>query len=144
MSMAVIKYPTSGGAGTTLIQWATSHTDPVAASGSNLFTVYQFGVGEYDASGGTVAVPLVSGLDSYPIGIAESGSDLFVLTNSTIGQYNAFTGAAINASLVSGLSSLNGGFAVEGTAVPEPSTYAAILGFVSMGFVMIRRRFVRK
>jgi len=30
------------------------------------------------------------------------------------------------------------------SAVPEPSTYAAILGFVSMGFVMVRRRFVRK
>jgi hypothetical protein len=30
------------------------------------------------------------------------------------------------------------------SAVPEPSTYAAIMGLASVGFVMIRRRFVRK
>jgi hypothetical protein len=36
-------------------------------------------------------------------------------------------------------------FTVTGTsAVPEPSTYAAIMGLSSVGFVMIRRRFVRK
>jgi hypothetical protein len=33
-------------------------------------------------------------------------------------------------------------FTISYSNVPEPPTYAAILGFVSMGFVMFRRRFV--
>lgn len=33
---------------------------------------------------------------------------------------------------------------VSVTAIPEPSTYAAIMGLASVGFVMLRCRFVRK
>jgi hypothetical protein len=89
-----------------------------------------------------VNASLISGL-SGPQGIAISGSHIFV-TNSrggNVGEYN-LDGTVVNPSLISGLDEPLG-IAVEGTAVPEPSTYAAILGFVSMGFVVIRRRFVR-
>jgi hypothetical protein len=82
----------------------------LAACGSDLFVVNngRGTIGEYTTSGATVNASLVSDLGAGdPIGIAVSadGSDLFVVNNSrgSIGEYNAVTGAAINASLVSGL-----------------------------------------
>ena len=45
---------------------------------------------------------------------AQAGADLYVSGSSTIGEYNASTGAAINASLVSGLSEAFG-IAVSGS-----------------------------
>jgi len=98
-------------------------------------------IGKYTTSGSVVNASLVSGLDA-PHGVAVSGSDLYfvstVSSTHTVGEYDAGTGAAIDATLISGLTDQNGGLAIS--PIPEAGTYAAILGFAALGYAMIRRR----
>jgi hypothetical protein len=83
-------------------------------------------ISEYNATTGAIINPsVVSGFSVF--GIAISGNDLFVTDGSMIGEYNASTGTAINASLITGLSG-PGFFEVEAQAVPEPSSWALMLG----------------
>jgi len=56
-------------------------------------------------------------------GLAVSGDDLFVSNGAAIGEYTT-SGATVNASLVSGLSS-TGYIAVE-TGVPDPTNVQAV------------------
>jgi hypothetical protein len=145
MSSTVSIYPTSGGAGITLIQEQNIFPTSIAAFGSNVFVANQLNVSEYNFSGGLINASFGGGAGGPIETIATSESGLFELnisSNQTLREYDAITGATINASLITGLNT--GYIAVEGTAVPEPSTYAAIMGFASVGFVMVRRRFVRK
>jgi hypothetical protein len=78
-------------------------------------------------------------------GIAASGDDLFVSNGATIAEYTT-SGATVNASLVSGLSS-TGYIAVEAgvadatnvQAVPEPTT-TMLFGVALMIFCAASRR----
>ena len=63
-------------------------------------------IGKYTTAGGTVNASLISGLSSVTgVAVSSDGSELFVATqgDGDIGAYNATTGAAINASLITGL-----------------------------------------
>jgi hypothetical protein len=107
-----------------------------ALSGSNLFAANSLSnsISEYTTSGGTVNASLVTGLNA-PYGIAVYGADVFVTNtgNDTVGVYNAATGAEVNASLISGLNDPQG-IAV----VPEPATYATIIGIFALGAAGVR------
>jgi uncharacterized protein YjiK len=109
----------------------------ISAAHAQIFVVNNVSgtIGEYTTSGATVNASLISGL-STPAGIAVSGSDIFVTNEGTgtIGEYTT-SGALVNASLVSGLSNPYG-IAVE--AVPEPSTWAMLLG--GLGLLAFGRR----
>jgi hypothetical protein len=75
-------------------------------------------------------VNVISGLHG-PQGLAVSGSNLFVVNqgNGTISEYTT-SGAVVNASLISGLSS-PGGIAIAD--VPEPSSLALLFSILGMG-----------
>ncbi|HEX4146566.1 MAG TPA: choice-of-anchor Q domain-containing protein [Pirellulales bacterium] len=103
-----------------------SYPSAIAVSGGDLFVTdnYSGTIGEYDATtGATINASLVSGLSGMS-GLAVSGGDLFVASafsglidyddpDGTISEYNATTGATINASLITGLTT-PGDIAVSG------------------------------
>jgi len=92
-------------------------------------------VSEIDPSGSVST--FASGLNG-PWGLAFNGSgDLFVANqgNNTISEITP--GGSVS-TFASGLSEPIG--LVIGVAVPEPSSYAIIIGFLSLGFVIVRRR----
>ena len=79
---------------------------PETARGQIFVSSYTNGtVSEYNLDGTTAHAPLITGLNT-PFGLALSGNNLYVVNqgNGTVGVYNATTGAAINPSLVTGLS----------------------------------------
>ena len=75
--------------------------------------------------------------------IIGSGSDLFVTLfgNNTVGEYNATTGAAINASFITGLNQPFA-LAVSASSVPEPSTWLmiAVGGVALLGIMLWKKR----
>lgn len=110
----------------------------LAVSGSNLYVANRNSttVGLYDAgTGATVNATFITTSGSVR-GVALSGSSLFVATNTTIGVYNATTGTAINASFLSGFADVN---YVAVAPIPEPSTYAALVGLAALGLATWRR-----
>ena len=78
---------------------------------------------------------LVSGLaDPQGLALSADGTNILVAnpngggaSSGTIGEYNAVTGAAVNASLITGL---NYPTEIVVAAVPEPATWAAGVGVV--------------
>ncbi len=112
----------------------------LAVSGSTLFVSDGNTIGKYTTVGGTVNATFLTGFPDYVTDLAVAGGALYILNRNhgTIGAYN-LDGTTINAALITGLnaSATVYGFAI---AIPEPSTYAAILGAVALGGVMIRRR----
>lgn len=60
----------------------------------------------------------------------------------TVGDTSAFTIAGLATGLVASLdlTATDLKLVIAGTAIPEPSTYAAILGAASLAYIMIRRR----
>lgn len=101
----------------------------LALSGADLYVgnYYSGTIGKYTASGATVNASLISGV--YPGGIAISGTTLYVANcyTGTIGKYDATTGAALNASLVSGLN-WPWGIAVYGSSLFVANSNAGTIG----------------
>jgi WD40 repeat protein len=134
------KYDVATGT-TTNSSFVTGLVNPhgVTVAGSNLFVSIDSQVGKYDVSFG-VGSTIIGGLSS-PVGLAVSGLDLFVANsgNGTIGKYDATNGAALNTSFITGLSSpayiAFGSVAV----VPEPSSYAVLVGVGALGVALLRR-----
>ena len=122
----------------------------MAVAGGNLYVANgsPLVVSEFNASTGAVeneslvTYPTVGDNFGSPIDVAVSGNDLYVVwsvdgnSSYTIGEYNATTGAAINASLVTGLPSANDYYiAVSGndlfasdTSTGDVSEYNATTG----------------
>jgi DNA-binding beta-propeller fold protein YncE len=120
----------------------TVNTLALAVSGSRLFVLDSNTntIGEYTTAGVAVNTFLVTGLQEYVTVMTVAGDKLYFLNQNHgfIGVYDLNT-TALNTSFITGLG--NGsvyGFAVA--AVPEPSTYAALLGAAALAGMMIRRR----
>jgi hypothetical protein len=113
--------------------------DIVASASSLYVSSYSGGgVGEYNPlNGQTINANLVASGQG-TLGLLLSGSYLFVANQATgtIGEFDAATGQAVNASFVTGL---DGPTEMAVISIPEPSTYAAILGAVALGFSVVRR-----
>ncbi len=66
-------------------------------------------------------------------------------TNNQLGLYQLLPGTGSGGSSTElgffTLTDTGGNFSLTFTAIPEPSTYAAILGALTVGFVLVRRRF---
>ncbi|HEX4085535.1 MAG TPA: PEP-CTERM sorting domain-containing protein, partial [Chthoniobacteraceae bacterium] len=71
---------------------------------------------------------LISGIE--PTELAVSGNDLFVESKEggTVGEYTT-SGATVNASLITGLDAPQG---IAVAAVPEPSTWAALIAGIGI------------
>jgi hypothetical protein len=117
---SIDQYTTSGATiASPLTSFYAIHS--LAVSGTNLFVGYSSDtgrVGKYTTAGDTVDDSFITGLQSAPFGIAvtDDGSKLFVADyyGETVGEYNAQTGAAIDASLITGLN-LPTGIAIAGS-----------------------------
>jgi WD40 repeat protein len=87
-------------------------------------------VGKYNLDGTTVNASLISGLNS-PWGLALSGNNLYVSGggfNGFVGEYDASTGAAINTSLVLGLSQYPEPLLLSGNNLYVVSSNAGFIG----------------
>ena len=141
-SLNTSRYSTSGGAASFTI--STNQGGAAAVSGSSLFVALQSGAGAntvrtFDLTTGA-AQSTISGL-SGPTGLAVFGTSLFVVnnTNGSLGAYD-FTNSSYS-TLVSGLSGGAYGIAVANvSAIPEPSTYAALAGVAALGLAFWRKR----
>lgn len=106
----------------------------VANSGTNT-------IGKYDAiTGATLNSSFITGgALSQPASLSISGGNLFVVNQSShsLAVYDLATGATVNASFVTGLTQPTG---MTVSAIPEPSTYAAMFGLLTLGFAAYRRR----
>lgn len=115
----------------------------LAHSGNLMWAVHQDGkIAAYDDHYGLpVAGPAVITGSQVPFAATAYGNTLFVSNlGGTVATYNATTGELINASFITGL---NGPFSMAvlpASAVPEPATYAALLGLAAIGAVVFRRR----
>jgi len=73
------------------------------------------------------------------------GSTQVAATSNTMNLYSLLPGVSGGGSATKlgffTLTDTAGAFSLSFTAVPEPSTYAAILGAITLGFVLVRRRF---
>lgn len=117
----------------------------LALSGSSLFVANQGNgtIGKYDsATGSVINAAFISGLnDALPTGLATYGNSLYITNqDGTVREYDLTSGAVISASLFTGL---NQGYGIAVSAIPEPSTYAAIAGALMLGVVAWRRRMAR-
>ena len=72
-----------------------------------------------------------------PYGLAfDGGGNLFV-TNYGSGTIGKFTSGGVGSAFASGL---NGPTSITISAIPEPSTYAALCGLAVLGLAVWRRR----
>jgi len=73
------------------------------------------------------------------------GAIAVVGTSNTLNLYSLLPGTGSGGSSTKlgffTLTDTSGVFSLSFTAIPEPSTYAAILGALTIGFVLVRRRF---
>ena len=115
-------------------------------SGNTLFVAVgtQHSVYSYDVTTGGTLPTTITGL-SMPTGLSLFGSSLFVMnygngsTTGSIGIYDLNTSSY--STLVSGLSGGAYGIAVANvSAIPEPSTYAALAGVAALGLAFWRKR----
>jgi len=118
------------------VLWAPSD---LAIYDNTLFVSVENNVAAYNiTTGSLISSSFVSGNLGLASGLAVSGNSLFVAAQSlnTIGEYDAVSGATVNSSLVTGLSSPTG---IAISSVPEPS--AVSLCVVGLGgLAMMRRR----
>lgn len=115
----------------------------LAVSGTTLF-VANGGDGTihtFNATTGASTGTLVSGLTGAQ-GVTVYGSSLFVTgSDGTVKGFDATTGAVLAGfTTITGLSSPYGIVVGSMSAVPEPSTYAAIAGAAMLGFAVWQRR----
>jgi hypothetical protein len=106
---------------------------------NTLFVSVQNNVAAYNiTTGSLISSSFVSGNLGYASGLAVSGNSLFVAAQSlnTIGEYDAVSGATVNSSLVTGLSSPTG---IAISSVPEPSA-VSLLAIGLGGWAIVRRR----
>ncbi|MCB1105162.1 MAG: PEP-CTERM sorting domain-containing protein [Opitutaceae bacterium] len=102
---------------------------------------------EYQASGdpsGTYSNGVGDPQVNVGISLISGGSDFLSTNNNAIGEFIGLSSAQLSSSTF-GVSynydSFNGYLGTGGvSAVPEPSTYAAILGLLAIGFVAWRKR----
>lgn len=110
----------------------------MAASSDNLFVAFSTSgtVSKYNFNGSAVNTSLITGLDN-PSGIAVFGSDLFVSSagSNTISLYN-LDGVFLSSFPVGG--GYLGGLTV---AIPEPATYAMLLGATTLLVIILKRRY---
>ena len=144
----VFKYNLDGTGGTSLISGLGGSiplASPfgIAVSGSRLFVTTVAAdntsttIREYDFSGGLTHFNFVDAGTSGISGLAVSGDRLFATLPgyNQIGNYDMNTGAAsmfINGS--------GGTYGIAVSAIPEPSTYAAIAGAGMLGLAVWQRR----
>jgi hypothetical protein len=120
-----------------------SQASGIAANNGFLYVVNSGNntIGKYDAITGTaVNAWFITGgalWDPQELAIADGKLYVWNHGNATMGLYDPATGAAINESFMTGLS--GNGFTVV-SAVPEPSTYAALAGLAALVFTAWRRR----
>ena len=115
----------------------------LAVSGTDLFVDgEQSNVSEYNALTGALINANFITVSSGAEGLAILGNNLLVVTGSTVAEYSiptvataGNTGTLINDSFITGLSD---GSAI--TIVPEPSTWAAVLGGAGLLGLTLRRR----
>lgn len=130
--------------------WLTSLTGGVtdilnisysSDSGSN-WTTYDKANGQYVALGSTSGWTQSTGTAGGFIGFVSSQSDMVIdLSSVTPDEFNTvnavrFEFVNLNVNERVGLDNVH----IAGTAVPEPSAFAAIFGAVALGFAAIRRR----
>jgi hypothetical protein len=116
--------------------WAPSD---LAIYDNTLFVSVENNVAAYNiTTGSLISSSFVSGNLGPASGLAVSGNSLFVASQSlnTIGEYDAVSGATVNSSLVTGLSSPTG---IAISSVPEPSA-VSLLAIGLSGLAMMRRR----
>ncbi len=138
-SNAINEYTTSGGSvSVPLISDSSSHYG-IAVSGSNIFVSNGFSIGEYTTGGSTVNANLISSGITNGRGIYVDGSVILLAnyTNGTISEYTT-SGGVINSSFITGSAGIID-VAVLG-AIPEASTYAALLGASAAFFAVVRHR----
>jgi hypothetical protein len=120
-----------------------SYPHGLAVSGNTLFVANGNNgtISTYNATSGASNGVLVSGLTG-PQGITVYGSSLFVTgSDGTVKGFDASTGGALAGfTTITGLSSPFGIVVGSMSAIPEPSTYAAIAGAVMLGLAAWRRR----
>jgi len=118
------------------VLWAPSD---LAIYDNTLFVSVENNVAAYNiTTGSLISSSFVSGNLGYASGLAVSRNSLFVASQSlnTIGEYDAVSGATVNSSLVTGLSSPTG---IAISSVPEPSALS-LLAIGLGGLTMMRRR----
>ena len=114
---------TTSGAPVNVINTGLNDLRSIAVSGTNIFVTDQNGglgieeISEYTTSGATLNTDLatLSAFAPSGIGIVVSGTDIFVATTAgTVDEYTT-VGGTVNASLLTGLNTVNNGIAVSGT-----------------------------
>jgi hypothetical protein len=123
-----------------LITGLTSPRD-VAISGARLFVSDDVlgRVSEYNAIDGSTVIlnRITSGVGGF---LAVSETSLYFIGNvgnvGTIGEYK-LDGSFLNTTLISGVPGALGISVLS--SVPEPSTYAAVFGLITLGFAAYRR-----
>jgi MYXO-CTERM domain-containing protein len=119
-----------------LVWSGAAHADGIFATNYNEGTM-----GEYNAWGGTVNSPILTGL-SQPEGIAPSGSNLFDVNggSGTIGEYDTW-GATVHVPLITEVYS-TGYIAAKSKSPVSISPAALLLASGLGGLAAIRRRFI--
>lgn len=110
-------------------QWRYANTSGLSVVGLGSLSSEDFsGVGIIASATGTNGTVTVtsSGITLNNLNIAPDG--VFGLSWTTVNQAGANSALAIN------------NFSAEFTAIPEPSTYAAIFGGLALGVLLVRRR----
>jgi len=107
---------------------STPNVDGSAFDSAQTTNIYMLSTGSFANFNGT-------GVGSASVSSTSNSLNLYALTPGVSGG-----GSATKLGYFT-LTDTAGAFSLSFTAIPEPSTYAAILGALTVGFVLVRRRF---